>query len=132
MGALYDGQLPIIIFKNEQQSYRAQAISIAKDILTIGTTEQKEDWFIGIGNECSSLSEVRESYKQARIASSNTKIPSKYRFIQDVPILNETERKQAMYLKKDLADYVRLGQWDQLKTNTYHLIQAYEIEELEI
>ena len=133
MGALYDGQLPIIIFKNEQQSYRAQAISIAKDILKIGKQQQKEGWFIGIGNEYSSLSEVRESYKQARIASSNTTIPIKYRFIQDVPILNGTEeRKQKMYLKKDLADYVRLGQWDQLKTSTYHLIQAYEVEGLEI
>ena len=101
--------------------------------MTIGKQQQKEGWFIGIGNECSSLSEVRESYKQARIASSNTTIPIKYRFIQDVPILNGTEeRKHKMYLKKDLADYVRLGQWDQLKTSTYHLIQAYEVEGLEI
>ena len=48
-------------------------------------------------------------------------------------MLNESEnRKQSMYLKKDLADYVRLGQWDQLKTSTYQLIQAYEIENIEI
>lgn len=133
MGALYDGQLPIIIFKNEQQSYRAQAISIAKEILNIGTQEQKEGWFIGIGNECSALSEVRESYKQARIASSNTTISIKYRFIQDVPKLNKTEeRNQAIHLKKDIANYVRLGQWDQLKTSMYQLIQAYELEALEI
>ena len=133
MGALYDGQLPIIIFQDEAQSYRAQAISLAKEILAIGTQQQKDGWFVGIGNECKSLAEIRGSYKQARIASSNITIPTKYRFFQDVPLLNESEnRKQSMYLKKDLADYVRLGQWDQLKTSTYQLIQAYEIENIEI
>lgn len=133
VGALYDGQLPIIIFQDEAQSYRAQAISLAKEILAIGTQQQKDGWFVGIGNECKSLVEIRESYKQARIASSNLTIPTKYRFFQDVPMLNESvNRKQSMHVKKDFADYVRLGHWDQLKTSTYQLIQEYEMENMEI
>lgn len=133
MGALYDGQLPIIIFRDERQSYRSQAISLAIDILSVGNIENKAGWFIGIGNDCKSLEEIRQSYKEAIIASSNTTLPVKYRFYHDVPALNETEsREQAKYLKKDFFDQVRLGQWDQLKSSVFQLIQAYEMEGVEI
>jgi two-component system, response regulator YesN len=133
MGALYDGHLPIIIFRDEDQSYRSQAISLARDIVSVRNTEQKEGWFIGIGNVCKSLEEIRRSYQEAIIASSNTTLPVKYRFYHDVPVLNEKEsRKQAKYLKKDFSDQVRLGQWDHLKSSIGHLIQAYEMEGVEM
>ena len=133
MGALYNGQLPIIIFRDEGQSYRSQAISLARDILSVGNTDQIAGWFIGLGNECKSLEEIRQSYREAIIASSNTTLPVKYRFYHDVPVLNETESlKQAKYLKKDFVDQVRLGQWDQLKSGISHLIQAYEMEGVEM
>jgi two-component system, response regulator YesN len=133
MGALYDGQLPIIIFREEGQSFRSQAIALARDILSIGNMEQKAGWFIGIGNDCQSLEEIRQSYQEAIIASSNTTLPVKYRFFRDIPVLDETEsRKQAKYLKKDFSDLVRLGQWEQLKGSIGHLIQAYEIDGVEI
>ncbi|MFZ3589943.1 response regulator [Bacillus sp. DJP31] len=133
MGALYDRQLLIIIFRDKDQFYRTQAISLARDILSVGNTNQKAGWFIGIGNECKSLEEIRRSYQEAIIASSNPTLPIKYRFYHDVPILNETEsRRQAKYLKKDFSDQVRLGQWDKLKSSIGHLIQAYEIEGVEL
>ncbi|QOR66914.1 response regulator [Cytobacillus suaedae] len=133
MGALYDGQLPIIIFRDKDQSYRAQAISLARDILSISNMEKKTGWFIGIGNDCNSLEEIRQSYQEAIIASSNTTLPVKYRFYQDIPMLTETESlRQVKYLKKDFSDQVRLGQWDQLKSSISHLIQAYEIEGIEM
>lgn len=132
MGALYDGQLPIIIFRNNE-SYRSQATSIARDILLEVNKEQKAGWFIGVGNDCNSLEKIRQSYQEAIIASSNKAIPVKYRFYQDIPVLNETGSwQQAKYLKKDLSDQVRLGQWDQIKTNISHLIKAYEVEGIEI
>ncbi|RSD29559.1 response regulator [Mesobacillus subterraneus] len=132
MGALYDGQLPIIIFRNGQ-SYRSQATSLARDILLAVNREQQAGWFIGIGNECGSLENIRQSYQEAIIASSNRTLPVKYRIYQDIPVLNETGSwQQAKYLKKDLSDQVRLGQWDQIKTNISHLIQAYEMEGIEI
>ncbi|WP_102260987.1 response regulator [Mesobacillus jeotgali] len=132
MGALYDGQLPIVIFRNGQ-SYRSQAISLARDILLEVNKEQKAGWFIGIGNDCNSLEKIRQSYQEAIIASSNKALPVKYRFYQDIPVLNETGSwQQAKYLKKDLSDQVRLGQWDQIKSNISHLIQAYEMEGIEV
>jgi two-component system, response regulator YesN len=131
MGALYDGQLPIIIFRNGQ-SYRAQATSLARDILFEVNKEQKSGWFIGIGDDCNSLEKIRQSYQEAIIASSNKTLPVKYRFYQDFPVLNETGSwQQAKYLKKDLTDQVRLGQWDHIKSNLSHLIQAYEMEGIE-
>lgn len=133
MGPLYDGQLPIIIFRDEEHTYRSQAISLARDILSIGNMEEMTGWFIGIGNECQSLEKIRRSYQEAIIASRKTSRPVKYRFYDDVPVLNETEsRKQAKYLKKDFADQVRLGQWEQLKSNVFHLMQIYELEGVEI
>jgi two-component system, response regulator YesN len=133
MGALYDGQLPIIIFRDEGQSYRSQAISLAREILSVGNAEKKAGWFIGIGNECSSLEEIRQSYQEAIIASSNTTLPVKYRIYQDIPVLNGTDSWQkAKNLKKDFSDQVRLGQWDQMKSNINHLIQAYEMEGVEM
>lgn len=132
MGALYDGQLPIIIFR-DAQSYRSQAISLARDILSAGNPEQKAGWFIGIGNDCNSLDKIRQSYHEAIIASSNKTLPVKYRFYQDIPVLSETvSKQQAKYLKKDFTDQVRLGQWDQIKSNISHLIQAYEMEGIEL
>lgn len=132
MGALYDGQLPIIIFRSEGQSYRNQAVSLAREILSLGNSEQASEWFIGIGNVCHSLEHIRPSYQEAIIASSNTTIPVKYRFFQDVPALNEKDsRQQEKYLQKDFTDQVRLGQWDKVKTNISQLIQAYEMERLD-
>lgn len=133
MGPLYDGQLPIIIFRDGGQTYRSQAISLARDILSTGNKEEKAGWFIGIGNECQSLEEIQQSYKEAIIASSNPTLPIKYRFYQDVPVLNEIEsRKQAKYIKKELSDQVYLGQWEQLKSSVFQLIQIYEVEGAEI
>ncbi|MEH7247401.1 response regulator [Neobacillus niacini] len=133
MGALYDGQLPIIIFREEGQSYRTQAISLARDILLVGNAEQKAGWFIGIGNDCSSLEEIRQSYQEASIASSNTTLPVKYRLYQDIPVLKGTDSWQrAKNLKKEFSDQVRLRQWDQIKSNISHLIQAYEMEDVQM
>ncbi|HAQ06752.1 MAG TPA: DNA-binding response regulator [Bacillus bacterium] len=132
VGALYDGQLPVIMFR-DGQSYRSQAISLARDILSAGNTEQKAGWFIGIGNDCNSLEKIRQSYQEAIIASSNRTLPVKYRFYQDIPVLSEAVSwQQAKYLKKDFADQVRLGHWDQIKSNISHLIQAYEMEGIEL
>lgn len=133
MGALYHGNLPIIIFRDEGQSYRSQAISLARDILTVANVDKQSGWFIGIGNDCSTLEEIRQSYQGAIIASSNTTLPVKYRFYQDVPVINERDSwQQIKILKKDLVDQVRLGQWDHLKLNIINLIQSYEMEGLEI
>ncbi|KIY23221.1 response regulator [Mesobacillus subterraneus] len=132
MGALYDGQLPIIIFRNGQ-SYRSQAISLARDILLTVNKEQKAGWFIGIGNVCPTLDKIRPSYQEAIIASSDRSLPVKYRFYQDIPVMNDSvSSQQVRYLKKDLSDQVRLGQWDQIKTNLSQLIHAYEMEGIEI
>lgn len=131
MGALYDGQLPIIIFRNPEASFRSQAILLARDILSIANSEQKAGWFIGIGNVCQSLEQIRQSYQEASIASANKNLPVKYRFFQDVPNGNDI-RNEAKLLKKVLSDQVRLGEWDQVKTNVMNLIRTYEVEGLDL
>ncbi|WP_108669090.1 response regulator [Peribacillus acanthi] len=131
IGALYGNQLPIIVFRNPDQSFRSQATALAREILSLARSVQ--NWFVGIGNVCKTLDEIRQSYQESLIATMDTKIPMKYRFYSDVPSMGERyDNILVQHHKKEFSDQVRLGEWQQVRTNIMNIIQIYENEGLDL
>jgi two-component system, response regulator YesN len=129
VGALYGRQLPIIVFRKPNRSYRSQAISFANEILSLAKTNFGGDWFVGIGKVCRSLTQVRQSYQESLIATMDTSLPVKYRFYSDVPVFGDTEDKSlTKQREKQFFDEIRLGKWDQIQAKVMNLIQRCENE----
>lgn len=127
VGALYGNQLPIIVFRDPEKSFRSQAVTLSRKILSLAGKKQDDAWFIGIGSVIRSLEYVRESYHDSLIATIDTTLPVKYRFFSDVPILEELYHKElGSYLKKEFSDQIRYGQWDEVHHKVKNLIQFYE------
>ncbi|WP_226036637.1 response regulator [Aquibacillus saliphilus] len=127
VGALYGRQLPIIVFRKKDQSYRAQATFLAREILTLAKPDGDAGWFIGIGNVYSSLNQIRQSYQESLIATRDMLLPVKYRFYDDLPSLvpgfDEQTSKQ---YQQQFFDLIRNGQWKEMNTSITTLINHYE------
>ncbi len=133
IGALYGRQLPIIVFRNPNRSFRSQAISLANEILSLSKTGTRTGWFVGIGNVYSSLDQVRQSYQESLIATMDTLLPVKYRFYSDVRVLERKEDKPlTKQREKQFFDDIRLGKWDQIHSNVIHLIKRSENERADL
>lgn len=129
VGALYGRQLPIIIVRDPERSFRTQAISIARDILSVAKPDAGAGWFVGIGNVCGALEHIRQSYQESLVASMDTSLPVKYRFYSDVPALGAAQDGQlAKQREKQFFDQIRLGQWEQVRAGLMDFIQQYENE----
>jgi two-component system, response regulator YesN len=127
VGALYSNQLPIIVFRKPDQSVRSQATTLAREILSLAKSDKH--WFVGIGNTCSSLDQIRQSYQESLIATMDTTIPVKYRFYSDVPAMGDGNNDvMIQHHKKEFTDQVRIGEWQQIRTNIMNIIQRYENE----
>ncbi|MDF1510887.1 response regulator [Robertmurraya sp. DFI.2.37] len=127
VGALYGTQLPIIVFRDPTKTFRSQAIYLARELLSVRKLEH-EEWFIGIGSVVSSLEEIRQSYHDSLIATSETKFSHKYRFYSDVPTVARNEKSIMALREKEFFDQIRLGEWDKVQANVMGFIQMYEKE----
>lgn len=126
IGAIYGNQLPIIVCCEKGKSYRSQATSLARELLSF-SKEKTAGWFIGIGSVCKSLDEIRQSYQHALIATMDTSLPVKYRFYEDVPkIGNKSNGQPRAHQRKEFSDQIRLGQWEQIKLYINNMISYYE------
>ncbi|KMJ57482.1 AraC family transcriptional regulator [Bacillus sp. LL01] len=129
VGALYGNQLPIIVFRQPDKTYRSQASSLARDILSIAKKGNDTDWFIGIGEVCSSLDHVRQSYQDALMAAMDTKAPVKFRFYADIHISGDVHNSQlSKNQQKEFAEQIRLGKWNDVSAYVMNLLQCYEKE----
>jgi two-component system, response regulator YesN len=127
VGALYGNQLPIIIFRDKSESFRAQATKLARDLLSLSKTTSESNWFVGIGNVYSELEEIRNSYQHALRAVMDTSLPVKYQFYSDELMMESICKEQLTKQKqKALADYIRLGQWNQIRLYIMNIIECYE------
>jgi two-component system response regulator YesN len=127
IGALYGSQLPIIVFRDSVKSYRSQATALAREILALGSTHPGKGWFVGIGSVCDSLLKIRESYHEALMATVDTGLQVKYRFCSDVPVIREVCNVDLnRHQKKEFADEIRLGHWEQVRLYLMNMIQCYE------
>lgn len=125
IGPLYGSQLPIIVFRDPSKTYRSQAIHLAREIL-LPANSNLEGWFVGIGNVCNSLVQVRRSYQESLVATIDTTLHTKYRFYSDVPLLDDEYNSLIVKQKKDFTDNIQLGNWDKVRANIMSLINYYE------
>ncbi|MEW4369840.1 response regulator [Paenibacillus kandeliae] len=127
VGALNGRQVPIIGFRRAGQSFRAQASDIARELLAVAGQELREQCFIGIGNPCSSLGRLRQSYQEALIATSNPYLPVKHRFYDDyASTASPGTGTLARQAEQRLFDQVRLGDWDRIREDILHAVHQYE------
>ncbi|MBM6616177.1 response regulator [Bacillus suaedaesalsae] len=124
VGALYGRQLPLIVFRDKEKSFRSQAISLAIEIRSVAKKEENDNWFIGIGNVCYSMDGIRQSYQESLLATTDTAIPSKYRFYQDLRPSNMSGVHKTK--QKGLYDNIRLGKWEDVFLYILNVIQHYE------
>ncbi|WP_239619270.1 response regulator [Cohnella mopanensis] len=129
VGALYGRQIPIIVFREPDRTFRSQAVSLANEILSVAKSEVGTGWFVGIGNACGTLDQIRQSYQEALIASMDPTLPVKYRFYCDTPVLGVArEGHFAKQREKQFFDQIRLGQWEQVRADIMDFIRRYENE----
>ncbi|MFE8698657.1 response regulator [Cytobacillus sp. FJAT-53684] len=129
VGALYGRQLPIIVFREQDKSFRSQAIYLANQILSIAKSNHQEGWFVGIGNVCGSLEEIRQSYQESLIATMDTSRAIHYRFYSDVPVLGAGSDSQLIkQQEKQFFDQIRLGQWEKVHLSVLDVIRGHENE----
>lgn len=129
VGALYGRQLPIIVFRDQEKSFRSQAITLTRAILSLDKATVGPEWFIGIGQVYEQLDEIRESYQEALIATMDTTFVVKSRFYSDVPTLNiETDNHNIKQQQKEFFEQIRLGDWGAIRSGILDLIQQHESE----
>lgn len=127
IGALYGRQLPIIMFRDQEKSFRLQAITLAASILSLGKKKMGSGWFIGIGQVYEPLDEIRQSYQEALIATIDTTLAAKSRFYADVPALSlETDNQIIKRQQKEFFDQIRLGNWVSIRSGVLDLIRQHE------
>ncbi|HZG74228.1 MAG TPA: response regulator [Paenibacillus sp.] len=128
VGARHGRQIPAIVFREGERSYRSQAVSLAQDLLSAAGGER--GWFVGIGGACESLQDIRQSYREALLASMDaSSLAARYRLYEDVPsqgaafapIGADGRRRE-----RELLDQIRLGQWDAVQASLLELLAAYE------
>lgn len=132
-GALYGRQLPIIVFRNPERSFRSQAVTIARDILSISKANGTKGAFIGIGNTYETLDKVRQSYQEAFIATKDTTRPAQFCFYADLPKLtNAGNEKQDKQQESKFIAYIQNGQWEEVSTQIVQLIHQFEHDQLDL
>ncbi|MDG0792108.1 response regulator [Cohnella ginsengisoli] len=155
VGAMYGRHIPVIAFREPARSYRSQALALARDLLSVadagmrGVASSGADLsdsgltgalaaaslpgsgssFVGIGGVCDSLDQIRQSYQEALIASSDPTLPVKYRFYADTPALGMArEGLSAKQWERQFFDRIRLGQWEQIEADVQELLRRSESE----
>ncbi|WP_276355475.1 response regulator [Cohnella caldifontis] len=129
IGALYGRQIPIIAFRDPGQSFRSQAVAAARELLAAAPSGEGQGWFVGIGNACASLDQIRRSYREAQIAAIEPTLPVKYRLYADMPALGPVrEGREARQWEKRFVEKIRLGLWNEVRADVLEFIRRCENE----
>lgn len=127
VGAMSGHQIPLIVFRENGKSYRSGATSLVQQLLSLQEKVPGTVCFAGIGNPYDSLDQIRLSYQEALISSADTSLAAKHRFYMDLPALIERKSDYpTRQLEKQLLEYIRLGQWEQVRYSVMEMIQYYE------
>ncbi|GIO14049.1 hypothetical protein J19TS2_36040 [Cohnella xylanilytica] len=129
VGALHGRQIPIVAFREPDKSFRSQAVAIARELLSAAKDGASQGWFVGIGNPCESLGQIRQSYQEALLASMDPTLPVKYRFYADTPVLGVArDGYPAKQLEKQFFERIRLGEWDGIREDVGGFLRRCENE----
>jgi two-component system response regulator YesN len=127
VGAMSGRQIPIIVFRDPDTSYRAQAASLVRQLLHLQHRSDVTDVFVGVGEAYGSLSNIRLSYQEALLASADRTLPARHRFFSDVPAVSERENLAVTkLLEKAMIDRVRRGEWSDVHGIINELLEHYE------
>ncbi|MFB1081642.1 response regulator [Jeotgalibacillus sp. JSM ZJ347] len=127
-GAMNGRQVPIIVFRNRGESFRHQAITMAKRILSLRKPEQ-DTWFVGIGDVYEPIDRIKQSYQESLIATRNYHQPVKYQFYSDMPTLTLDFYSQSYKAYEQKFDkLLRQEQWPLLTGEVNESIDQYERE----
>ncbi|MBO2943501.1 response regulator [Paenibacillus sp. F411] len=130
VGAMCGLQIPVFVFRRPDRSFRAQAVDIAQEILRVASPS-KEGWFVGIGGVCSSLHDSKQSFQEALLSSIHTTTSAvKYRFYEDLPVINSVREILNREQERQLLDHIRLGRWKQVLSSVMELIRSFEQEQI--
>ncbi|XEC93378.1 response regulator [Paenibacillus tarimensis] len=126
-GAMSGRHIPLIVFRAAGISFRAQASQMVQQLLHLPFRHSGNEIFIGVGNPYELLDNIRLSYQEALISSSDTMLPSRHRFYCDLPVIDElNEALRSTLAENRLIDNIRLDRWDQVKSSVMELISVYE------
>ncbi|GFN30181.1 response regulator [Paenibacillus xylaniclasticus] len=129
VGAMVGRQVPIIVFLQVGTTYRAQAASLVQQLLTTQQRIIGTGGFIGVGSPYPSLYDIRHSFREALLATADVSLPSRYMLYIDMNMeVREPQRKhQHLHREeKELIEWIRLGQWEELRSSLNALIDAGE------
>ncbi|MBS4218394.1 response regulator [Bacillus sp. FJAT-49711] len=133
VGTLYGRQIPIIVFRQHHESFRSQAITLAREILSVANSEDRSGWFVGIGNVCDSLDKIRQSYQESLIATRDSSLPVKYLFYSDIPLAgSRIDGYHPKKIENKLFDQIRNGHWTDITKDVSELIGFFENKDVSL
>ncbi|NBD23538.1 response regulator [Paenibacillus glycinis] len=120
-------QIPLIVFKDDGESYRRAAAGIGRWLVQALRRMNGEEPFIGIGGLCAERTEMRRSYHEALLASVDSSLPARFCLYEDLPqhVLTP-DGQRLMELEKGILEDVRRGSWDSAMAGIGRLIDLYE------
>jgi len=122
VGAMSGRHIPIIVFREGAQTFRAQAASLVQQLLLLQRSASG-DFFIGIGSCYAGLGHARLSYQEALLASANTELPAKHQFYGEMDrgglIGSGYQDKET---ERQFVERIRLGQWPEVRNIIMNLI----------
>ncbi|MCQ4086551.1 response regulator [Saccharibacillus sp. JS10] len=137
VGALYGRQIPIIAFRDPGRSFRVQATELARALLEVGGGAMQSGWFIGVGNVYESLSQVRQSYREAMLATPDPMQAVRYRLYMNKPESGAITGSASL---ADLPDkrweqhffeQIRIGDWEGIRTEALDFLRLCESEDVD-
>lgn len=127
VGAMSARQIPIIVFRDTSKSYRSQAASLVQQLMLLQKSDGDEALFVGIGDYYEGLENVKLSYQEALLATTNASLPSKHRFYSEIEARGSLiGGYQDKLTEKQLVDNIRLGRWDMVRKTVMALIVLHD------
>jgi two-component system response regulator YesN len=129
VGALSSGQIPLVVFREEGLSHRAQASSLARRLLALANRWPNLEIKVGIGRPCDALERIRGSYREALLACAGEPSASRYRFYEDCPVTVGEGQAAASdpAAEKQLKDHVRMNRWVRVGETVSDAIRRMEL-----
>jgi len=125
-GAQSDNQIPLILFREPELSYRAQASVFVRQLLDLAEAGGTVS-VVGIGQAYESLRDIRYSYQEALIATADSDLPSKHRFYEDIPAIGElqedypSKREEQQFIGR-----IRFRQWQEVEAMVMDFVSKCE------
>ncbi|UOE95148.1 response regulator [Alkalihalobacillus sp. LMS39] len=128
IGPLSGRQIPIIVFRKQEQKFQSQASLLVKQILSLAPS-LNSGWFIGIGNVYRSLDQIRQSYQESLMATKDTMLPQRHCYYFEVQgQLPSLDGKKLKEREEQVFKLVRNGEWEALHSELSDFLSGAEKE----